>query len=553
MRIRSVLVVSILTVSCALGMLEFGWPSSAAAQNQPGAGGDSNADNSLDKVERSVITAGDTAPPDPDPLVAGSEEELPPIERPGPNGAPMPTKTPIAAIAEKDPELEEALSEDAFEGDDAAERSQQMDDAAEAAAPAAGQTKEGTISHDSLMEGLLRQLASPDEEMRIKAGIALRQSAQLGDTENLVKILKRGNNPDKQRFLVDVLGELQDRRAGEALRFELRHGDPSSQRAAVSALGRLHFDWPVPALVRTLRESTDGELKKRAASSLGEIGSTSAEYALRTSMASLEESVGAKNAAFWALEKIRGEVDDERIDTEMPKGRRLQLYYKGTRYFLYHPAYRRGASATKIGLRPWLLVCIHDNDLRVEDVFNICWRTAKKRQMAVLAPYFDNIRYPEYGDFNLWGRERADKRLIEIVEHVGKNASLAVREFYLFGYGTGGDFVQRFAMAYPKRIARAAFESDNYTRPDEELFFPKGIRRSPFAPDLALNMYDFVKTETLLVLRKNSPVLSDGKEFFEGVTHYAEINGVRSRMGVRTVDVKFEIWNEAEKYLFAYE
>lgn len=408
------------------------------------------------------------------------------------------------------------------------------------------------LDHDVLIEGLLRNLSSPDEETRLRAGVGLKKNAKLGDVPLLVRILKRGNNRDKQLFIIDTLGALQDRRSGEALRFEVRHGDIESQRAAVTALGKLRFNWPVPVLVRVLRKAEDLELRKRAASALGEIGSTRAEYALRTSLATLDDAIGAKQAAFYALEKIRGKIDSQRIDTVMPEGRRLDLYYKGTRYLLYHPAHRRGSAIHKVGLRPWLVVCVHDQDLRVEELFNICWRSAKQRQMAVLAPYFDNMNFPEFQDFNIRG-ERADKRLIEIIEHVGKQASLTVREFYLFGYGAGGDFAQRFAMAHPRRIAKLAFESDSFTMPEKEVFYPRGLHRNPLAPDIAIDMYPFLKTDAMLIHRKNSPVYRQSKEYFESIRHFAEINGIRGRMTIRTVDVKFEIWNEAENFLFSYD
>lgn len=415
----------------------------------------------------------------------------------------------------------------------------------------AAKDKTKSLSHEALIDALLRRMSSPDKRTRLEAGLALRKTAKLGDVPKLVKILKRGNNRDKQLFLIETLAKLQDRRAGEALRFEVRHGDMESKQAAVSALGKLKFNWPIPVLVRVLRKAEDDELRKRAASALGEIGTTQAVYALRTSIATLEESVGAKNAAFWALEKARGEIDDQLIDTKMPKGRRLQLFYKGTKYYFYHPAHRRGAAIHKVGLRPWLLVCVHDNDLRAEELFNICWRAGKKRQMAVLVPTFDTIRFPDFGTFNIRA-QRADKRLLELIEHVGKHASLTVREFYLFGYGQGGDFVQRFSMSYPKRIARSAFESNNFTSPDAESYFPDGLNRSPLAPDVGIDMYRFIKTDSVLILRKNSPTLREAKNFFESISHYADINGVRSRLAVRTVDVKFEIWSEAEKFLFSY-
>lgn len=409
------------------------------------------------------------------------------------------------------------------------------------------------LSHESLIEELLRRLATPEERTRLEAGLLLRKTAKLSDVEQLVKVLKRGNNRDKQIAIIETLGGLQDRRAGEALRFEVEHGDMETRRSATTALGELNFNWPIPVLVRALRKVTeDEELRKRAASSLGKIGTTQAVYALRTSLASLEEVPGAKNAAFWALEKARGEVDDELVDTKMPKGRRLQLYFKGTRYYFYHPANRREASATKVGLSPWLLVCVHDADLRAEELFNICWRAAKKRQMAALVPVVDNMRFPDYGTFNIRG-QRFDKRLLELIEHVGQYAGLTVREFYLFGYGEGGDFAHRFAMTNPRRIAKLAFEANTYTSPDPELIFPRGISRSPLSPDLAIDMYQYLKTDQMQIIRKNSPTLRNGKEWFQAMTHYGDVNGIRSRVQIRTVDVKFEIWAEAEKFLFTFD
>lgn len=417
------------------------------------------------------------------------------------------------------------------------------------AKPASGSNVK--ISHEVLMDEILRRLNSPDERTRLEAGLALRKSATVADVEGLVRILKKGNNRDKQLFIIEALSNLQDKRAGEGLRFEVNHGDDETRKAAVTALGNLNFNWPISTLVKVLRREKSDELRKRAASALGNIGSPQAIYALRTSLAMLEESPGAKNAAFWALERARGEIDEERIDTDLPRGRRLSLMYKGTRYFFYHPANRREASATKTGLRPWMLVCVHDADLRAEDVFNICYKAGKKVQLAVLVPVIDNINYPDYGNFNVRG-QRFDKRMLELIDHVGKYAQLSTREVYMFGYGEGGDFVHRFAMAYPKRIARAAYECNSFTLPDNEVFFPKGLEPSPLAPDLKIDMYSFLKADQLLIMRKNNPEgVRTGKEFFEAMTHYADFNGIRGRIGARTVDVKYEIWGEAEKFLLS--
>jgi len=411
---------------------------------------------------------------------------------------------------------------------------------------------EKDIQHEAELTDILRNLSSPDEKTRIDSGIRLRKIVRSGDTSLLAQTLKRGNNLDKQLFIIDALTKLGDKKAGEALRFEVRHGELESQRAATSALGRLQSDWPIPILVRTLRQEKDEELRKRAGSALGMIGSTQAVYAIRTSLSKLEEAAGAKNAAYYALDKALNQIDPQRLDTNMPAGMRLTLYHKGMRYFFYHPTVRKGASSMRSGLRPWLMVCIHDGDLAANDTFSTCWRTAKRKQMAVLVPTFDNINYPEYGNFNIRG-ERADIKLLELIDFVGKQAGLSVRELYMFGFGTGGDFVHRFIMSHPKRIARAAFEANEFTKPDPEYMFPRGLTKTPLAPDIDIDMYSFLKTDMMLITRKESPTVKDAKNFAEAVQSYADVQGIKSRLVTRSVDVKFEIWNEAEKYLFAYD
>ena len=172
--------------------------------------------------------------------------------------------------------------------------------------------------------------------------------------------------------------------------------------------------------------------------------------------------------------------------------------------------------------------------------------------MAVLVPTFDNINYPEYGNFNIRG-ERADIKLLELIDFVGKQAGLSVREIYMFGFGTGGDFVHRFIMSHPKRIARAAFEALEFTKPDPEFMFPRGLTKTPLATDIDIDMYSFLKTDMMLISRKDSPTFKEAKNFAEAVQSYSDVQGIKSRLVTRSVDVKFEIWNEAEKFLFAYD
>ena len=406
-------------------------------------------------------------------------------------------------------------------------------------------------NHHKIIAAILDRLDSKDPTERLKASIALTQVANETDIPRLATLLRQGSNPEKQLYLIEALGNIGDARVGDALKFELDHGTKITKLAAITALGKLGIDWPVPLLTRLLKNSMDAEIKMYAAASLGAIASTRAIHGLRSALPNVKKFPGAENAALWSLEKARGGVDDQVIDDTMPSGRRLVLNYKGMRYFLYHPSRRAnsGPQTTK-SVKPWLLTCIHDSDLRAEELFEICWRAGKQRNMAVLAPYFDPIQFLNYSSFNIKGA-RADTRLLELIEHIGKISNVNVREFYLFGYGTGGDFAQRMIMAYPERIAKAAFEANTFVTPNTSTLFPKGLQRNPYSQDIAIDIYNFLKTDVAVIFRKNSNSFKTSRDFFSAYTRYAAKNGIRHRMAPRTVEVRFGIWPAAERFLFA--
>ena len=80
---------------------------------------------------------------------------------------------------------------------------------------------EKDIQHEAELTDILRNLSSPDEKTRTDSGIRLRKTVRSGDTSLLAQTLKRGNNLDKQLFIIDALTKLGDKKAGEALRFEV--------------------------------------------------------------------------------------------------------------------------------------------------------------------------------------------------------------------------------------------------------------------------------------------------------------------------------------------
>ena len=403
--------------------------------------------------------------------------------------------------------------------------------------------------HEQLIDALLDKLSNSDECSSTKWGLLLKQEATPADVPVLVDSLKVGGKTWKQVFVSETLAKVGDRRAGDALRFEIKHGAMESKYAAISALGHLKSDWPVSTLVGLLRNPADMEVQKRAASSLGVIGSSRAIYGLQTTLSDVQDKPGVQEAVRWALLRAKREIDDGHLDTKFPEGRRVKLYFKGSRYYFYQPARTDLIIERQAEDKPRLLVCIHDENLRVRELFNLCWRTGKKRRLAVLAPYFDHMRFPEYGSLNLRG-ERADKRLLEILDSIGKNSSVMTQEVYLYGYNTGGDFVERFAMAYPERVARAAFDAYHYSSLDSNLCFPQGVGATGLAPDLSIDVNRFLKVEAGVILRTNSPSLRAAKAFVEEASRYAHDRGITSRIAVREVEVTQQNFEIADDYLF---
>jgi hypothetical protein len=413
------------------------------------------------------------------------------------------------------------------------------------------ESSEFGLDHQKLINELLERLDHPDQAERIKAGITLISNVNAHDISRLTEALKGGNRVDKQEFIIEALGKLGDWRAADALRFEIELANGESVDAAITALGKLKYDWAVPILSAQAIKAVDERnyaRAKRAVSALGVIGSPRAIDALRTIKNKVPRAVA--NALDWAKAIASGEIIQTASDDVLPAGQRLTKLFEGVRYYFYHPTRARSKAR-----KPQLLTCVHEEDLEVERMFNACLEIAKEHQMAVLVPYFNNIRFPEYSRFNIRG-ERADLFFLRLVDFVTKTADVESREFYLFGSESGGGFIQRFVMAYPERIARAAVYNPDFALLDEKRMFPDGIGATPFALDIKIDPYKFVKSDLAMFVSTDVDkrlLFPRHKELQEEVEKFEEANGVRSRLafgvGGRKRDRQISLTDSVE-YLF---
>lgn len=401
--------------------------------------------------------------------------------------------------------------------------------------------------HDELVSGLIDRLMVENDDKAVEVGLALKSHAKKSDLPKLVKALEGGGSLEAKVTLVEILGQLADDRAVKALRFEIQHGKWPVRLAAIDSLGYIKHGLVVSILSDILSNSSNDEAKLRAASALGRIGNGPARYALQTILKKTK-SLGARSAIKWALKRSGKMPDTDRTDSGIARGKKVLAYYRGTPFFFYVPYYR-----FKYQPSPRLLVCIHDYDLQIENLFNMCQKEALERRMAVLVPYFDNMTYPEYSNFNYRG-ERTDKRLFEIIEHLRTDIELETREIFFFGYGGGGDFAQRIVMAYPDRVARAAYSLTSFTQADPNLPYPQGVKNNLYAPDVNIDVERFVKSDVSIYVKPDIMSTRQARRFFYLLDEYSARRGITKRFLVKEIGQGDDVqstFDMSKAYLFA--
>lgn len=156
------------------------------------------------------------------------------------------------------------------------------------------------------------------------------------------------------------------------------------------------------------------------------------------------------------------------------------------RYFLYVP---RGDSA---GRR--IFVAIHGISRNAEEHAREFSRLADRHGLVVVAPLFDEERFPDYQRLGRSGKgERADLMLDRIVAEAARICGADARRLHMFGYSGGGQFVHRYAMAHPERVAAYAIGAAGwYTLPDPVQKYPLGVGATTRLPDLRFDPERFL-------------------------------------------------------------
>jgi len=174
----------------------------------------------------------------------------------------------------------------------------------------------------------------------------------------------------------------------------------------------------------------------------------------------------------------------------LPRGEILQRQLKtdpDQSYYLYIP-FNAGSS-------PKLFVSVHGISRNAGEHARYFTGLAERHGVVVVSPLFTKLRFPDYQRLGHQGRGlRADQMLDRIVDEVGWLTFADNSRLYLFGYSGGGQFVHRYAMAHPGRVAGVAIGAAGwYTFPDFDCRYPRGTGSSRKLPDIGFDPDKFLR------------------------------------------------------------
>ena len=124
---------------------------------------------------------------------------------------------------------------------------------------------------------------------------------------------------------------------------------------------------------------------------------------------------------------------------------------------------------------------------------------------TVIAPVFGKKRFSGYQRLKPSKQDiRSDLAFQQLISHARDRFGVPQTSVVLFGYSGGGQFVHRYAMAYPRHVKRIAIAAPGwFTFPDKRIRFPRGISETSTLPDLTFDSSRFLKIPSLVLVGDN--------------------------------------------------
>ncbi len=152
-----------------------------------------------------------------------------------------------------------------------------------------------------------------------------------------------------------------------------------------------------------------------------------------------------------------------------------------------------------------LMVAVHGIGRRALDQARLFAPFLEAIGGSLIAPVFTRKRFAGYQQLGRSGKgHRADLALGRLIKEVQGGKGISRQPVVMFGYSGGGQFVHRYAMAYPRKVKRIAVAAPGwFTFPDMSLRFPHGLLSSPALPDLNFDASRFLKIPSMVLVGEN--------------------------------------------------
>lgn len=163
-------------------------------------------------------------------------------------------------------------------------------------------------------------------------------------------------------------------------------------------------------------------------------------------------------------------------------------------YFIYIPEVNPDSNK--------VLYSIHGISRNAEEHVQRFIAQAERHGVTIVAPLFTKAHFPRYQRLGTSTQlERADMAFDHVLQDVQKWLDVPPAPMRLFGFSGGGQFVHRYAMFYPQRVARMMLTAPGwYTFPDPDRKYPFGLKSSKEWPKLLFPMENFLQIPTMVMV-----------------------------------------------------
>lgn len=163
-------------------------------------------------------------------------------------------------------------------------------------------------------------------------------------------------------------------------------------------------------------------------------------------------------------------------------------------YFIYFPQNAREDNR--------IFYSIHGISRNAEEHIEGFITQAEKHGTIVIAPLFPKEDFPRYQQLgSSANQQRADMAFNHVLQDAHEWLGIPPAPMHLFGFSGGGQFLHRYAMFYPKRVAKMALAAPGwYTFPNPDRKYPYGIKSTRDWPNLKFVLEKFLHIPTLILV-----------------------------------------------------